>query len=867
MVNARRTNNASSRFTLLLSHLQWEGWKARPFWGGTEVGFDIDTGEIVQGHYEILACVGRGGMGAVYKAQDRESGRFVAIKVLAAERVPDARSNIRFQQEAKALARLNHPCIAKVLGQGVSEGGEPYLVMEFLDGITLAEKIASQGQLPIEETVRIFIQVCDGLAHAHAQKILHRDLKPSNIMLTNAGEGKHAVKILDFGIARMQENPESPSLHLTKTGELLGSPFYMSPEQAKGGRVDERSDLYSLGATLYEALTGGPPHVGLTPMSTLLRRELDRPILMSEASMGRSFPQELEGIVARLLNRYPDDRYNSALDVKRDLVRLMRTGFVVPRPFHRIAEHPTSINQSNVHVSEMLAYGLAAVALLGIVFLPKSLHHPKEPVVVTVAVAEEHPMPNLSFKGSLSMNQGETLLQGGDAAGAVNSFRKAIDEYRAKFQEGTDKEAECYEFIAQAYRLKGDFPLELDAVEKALAIYAQRPKANCEKLAFLHERAGFLYSSDQLAKKRSLAKGAQHYTEAASFYELVGSKELDVINCSMAAGLTFKSMKQRDAAVLWLEKSLNLAKRYEAKVDMRLIMIQDPLAECYREQGRYAASLQLFSDSLNRYERVVPKDPRLLFKLLNDTGEMHVSLASLISEDKAHLHQAELLYRRSIKFGQANQAISPDNVIDILIRLTDVNNSLGKHESPSYYQEAIKLGNEALRLVKARGSTNLPARALVLERIGAAYEGLGDSRLAHDYYREARLRYIAAAKHFEKIHGGENPDTASFMFHWARMDENLGDYAEAEQLFSKLVPMMEKFLGRENRHFVNIVFNRGFLLRDRKKFLEARRCFEQVYEIESKLVGPDDPNTKAALALCDEMEQATRKVSSNSPSK
>jgi serine/threonine protein kinase len=260
-------------------------------------------------------------MGTVYKAFDLERKEWVALKVLFIEHLQSARATLRFEQEAKVAASLDHPCIAKVHRFGLTSSGQPYLVMEFLDGTTLAARIAQFGQLPVPDTLSIFLLVCDGLSHAHKNKILHRDLKPGNIMLVAGSDETPAVKILDFGIAKILESSSIQPLHLTQSRELLGSPFYMSPEQSKGEKLDQRSDLYSLGCVLYEALTGGPPHVGSTTLSTMLKREVDQPLSLGEASLGRSFPEQLEAIVLKLLSYNPDDRYQSAEELKTRLLQ------------------------------------------------------------------------------------------------------------------------------------------------------------------------------------------------------------------------------------------------------------------------------------------------------------------------------------------------------------------------------------------------------------------------------------------------------------------------------------------------------------------------------------------------------------------
>ena len=210
-------------------------------------------GSIVSGHYEILARLGEGGMGSVFKAKDLVLNREVAIKFLLPNRLVNSVNVRRFQQEAQAAARLDHPGIVRVHDINTTEDGLPFLVMDLVSGKTLAERIAHEGQLPVDEVLDIFILVCDALAHAHKMGVLHRDIKPSNIMVATYFPGNYSVKVLDFGLAKIIATAAASEQDLTQTGQTFGTPYYMSPEQALGKTVDHRADIYSLGCTLYEA--------------------------------------------------------------------------------------------------------------------------------------------------------------------------------------------------------------------------------------------------------------------------------------------------------------------------------------------------------------------------------------------------------------------------------------------------------------------------------------------------------------------------------------------------------------------------------------------------------------------------------------
>ena len=219
----------------------------------------LDRGQQLA-HYEILEPIGKGGMGEVYRAKDSKLGRDVAIKVLRDEFAQDQERLRRFQREAKVLASLNHPNIAAIYG--LEQSGEiHYLVLELVPGETLAERIA-RGPIPVEEALDIAAKIGEALEEAHEQGIVHRDLKPANIKQTEDGK----IKVLDFGLAKAfveitgdADSSMSPTLtrDATRVGVILGTAAYMSPEQAKGKRVDKRTDIFAFGAVLFEMLTGG----------------------------------------------------------------------------------------------------------------------------------------------------------------------------------------------------------------------------------------------------------------------------------------------------------------------------------------------------------------------------------------------------------------------------------------------------------------------------------------------------------------------------------------------------------------------------------------------------------------------------------
>lgn len=262
-------------------------------------------GKKLGGRYEIVSRVGGGGMAVVYKAKDLLLNRFVAIKILSEALSNDSEFIRRFSREAQSAAALSHPNVVNVYDVG-RDGFTHYIVMELVDGPTLKQYIQERGPLPVQEAAAIAVQICDGLAHAHENQIVHRDIKPHNILLGSNGR----VKVTDFGIARA-----ASSSTITQTGSVMGSVHYFSPEQARGGVIGEKSDLYSLGIVMYEMLTGQLPFDGDSAISIALKHLQEQP--RDPRELNPNIPDAVAEIILRALDKNPDNRFASAREMMK----------------------------------------------------------------------------------------------------------------------------------------------------------------------------------------------------------------------------------------------------------------------------------------------------------------------------------------------------------------------------------------------------------------------------------------------------------------------------------------------------------------------------------------------------------------------
>jgi len=278
---------------------------------------DTLIGTLFDGRYQVVRKLGAGGMANVYLAEDQELGRRVAIKILNDRHANDEQFVERFRREAKNAAALSHPNIVSIYDRGEAEGTY-YIAMEYLDGRTLKELIVQRGPAPVTVSVEYARQVLSALRFAHRHGIVHRDIKPHNVLVDAEGR----VKVTDFGIAR------AGASQMTEAGSIVGTAQYLSPEQARGTDVDQRSDLYSLGVVLYELITGALPFNGDTPVEIAMKHLSTVPELPSERRP--DVPRDLDLIVMRALAKDPDDRYESAEEMDADLERFLRGAAVSP---------------------------------------------------------------------------------------------------------------------------------------------------------------------------------------------------------------------------------------------------------------------------------------------------------------------------------------------------------------------------------------------------------------------------------------------------------------------------------------------------------------------------------------------------------
>ena len=363
------------------------GWSAPSAAGSARSSSPLEPGRALGNRYEILQLLGEGGMGAVYKARDRELDRLVALKVIRPELAQNADALHRFKQELILARQVTHRNVIRIFDLGEADGVK-FITMDYIDGRDLKSLLREKGKFPPAEAAGIIEQICRALEVAHMEGVIHRDLKPQNVMIDAQGK----ASVMDFGIARSME---IGSGGMTQTGTLVGTPEYMSPEQAKGVKVDARSDLFSLGIIFYELLTGNSPYKAETAMESLYKRtsEPARPPI----ELNSDIPQELNDIILHCLEIDKTKRFGSATEILEDLAiwRGVRPGTVAgraPGATASVAAPPVSVLDRFRSSRKWLVPALAAVIAAGAFVVIKkpgfrSAAKPDQPAQPAIALA------------------------------------------------------------------------------------------------------------------------------------------------------------------------------------------------------------------------------------------------------------------------------------------------------------------------------------------------------------------------------------------------------------------------------------------------------------------------------------------------
>lgn len=620
--------------------------------------------------YRIEKCIGTGGWSRVYKAEHIGLNNTIALKVLHGHYAGEPDKVLRFQNEAMAAARLQHTNIARVQDYGLLPNGQPYLAMDFVSGVTLAELIANQ-KLSTRECIELVVQICDGLEFAHNEGIVHRDLKPGNIMVTGYGaDSCGTVKILDFGLAKLMQDDSSEESRLTKTGDVLGTPAYMSPEQCKGQGLDHRSDIYSVGCMLYEMLTGKQPFAGESALDCMVKHYTEDAPPLGKLNASSQVCRSLEGLVEKTLRKDPADRYQTAAELKQDLQSILDG-----RSRLAFRKRKGTARKRSLLVDFLISTSLAGVLAAGLVVC---LWHPAPP-----APPDD---PHAIFAQKLV------------AAKQASEIDKAIDLVdkelaRLQTQEGADSPqlAEWHAELGLLYATKQVDGQAITQLEQAISLRENSKGSNREVperwislLGQLYQRERRLDDVAKCLNKIAVLRSAQYGKSSLPYLDVmlelaenrynagkisearsVAQELLTVIEKMSppppdqlaAARIVVAACYAREdklaAAVTYAQKAVEFAKY--AKIDLRHCLVLTNAAEIFARAGQYMKAEECYGESCSLLEQMSGSDSSVLADEL-------LKWARVLSHLEKHKESIKVFEKALTIKEKTGDTLSPDSV-------------------------------------------------------------------------------------------------------------------------------------------------------------------------------------------------------------
>ncbi len=783
---------------LLSAHLAVGGWLDLPH-GAIRTHPDrpappaAGAGAVVAGRYKLLQRIGEGGMGAVWMAQQTEPvRRLVAVKLIRAERGDSGVILARFEAERQAIALMDHPHIAKLLDAGTTEGGAPYFVMELVKGVPLNE-FCDRGRLSVPERLRLFLQVCAAVQHAHQKGVIHRDLKPTNI-LVESHDGRPVPKVIDFGLAKATDGMSlTERTVFTAFGSVMGTPLYMAPEQATFNAVDvdTRADVYALGVLLYELLTGTTPllpdsmkKAGFDEVLRLVREQEAPPpssrVSKSEARpalaasrqteperLGRLVKGELDWVVLKALSKERERRYETASALARDVERFLNHEPVSAGP-------PTAAYRLRKFVQRNKAQVVAA----GLVLL--------------------------------------ALLAGmaGTAWGLVRA-----EQRRAEAEEARQAEAERAEGERQA---RVEEARQRGLAEAGLA-YARK----------FNELLGSVFAG--LDPKRIAASGRPlqdvlRENLGRAVRELEGKPigdELAVANMQATLGESLLGLGDYAQAVILLEKAYRTRRAKLGPDHPNTLTSMSNLAVGYQETGKLELALPLYEEAMRRTKAKQGADHPDALRSMNNLAEGYRAAGKL---DRALPLHEEALRICKASLGR-----------DHPLTLTSMNNLASGYRDAEQPDRALPLLEETLELSKAKLGLDHPNTLQSINNLASGYRDAGRLDRALPLYDEAlRLRRAKL--------GPDHPHTLASMSNLASCCFDAGRLDWAVPLHEQALRLTKARLGLDHPHTLRCMNDLAAAYWAARQLDRSVPLFEEALKGREGKLGRDHPDTLLTAA-------------------
>ncbi|MFH1679439.1 MAG: serine/threonine-protein kinase [Candidatus Eisenbacteria bacterium] len=760
-------------------------------------------------HYKILEMLGEGGMGEVYRAlQEKPIRREVALKIVKLGM--DTKEVLaRFESERQALAMMDHPNIARVFDAGSTDQGRPYFVMEYVPGTTITD-YCDRHRLSMRERLKLFIPVCLGVHHAHQKGIIHRDIKPSNVIVT-IKDGAPVPKIIDFGLAKALHLSLTEATLVTEHGRLIGTPAYMSPEQAEmtGLGVDTTTDVYSLGVLLYELLAGSLPYdprrireVGWEGLRFLIRdtdppkastriHSLDEETISTIAERRRTEPRllaaqirgELDWITLRAMEKDRTRRYQSASELAADVGRFLRNEPVVARQPSTVYTIRKLLAR---HKAASVVAGAALLLVIGFGIWMSVLYHRAERNLARALEAE-----------SAAATEAEAAKQ-------VSNFLVDL------FAISDPRVARGREITAREILDKGAGKAERELSGQPLVLARL-----VETIGIVYMNLGLYDESESLHQKtlgiREERLGPDHPDVAASLNHLAN---------------TLHMRGEYDGALVLHERALAVRESALAPDDPDLAVSLHNLADLLEDRGDYERARALFERALEIKEKSLGPDHPATAAALHD-------LALLLSET-GDLERARALLERALAIQERAYGSVHSDIAQTLENLGGLHGTLGEYET------ARALKERALAIREEVYGPEHPLVANSLSNMATLQWETGD-------YESARRLYERALAIEEEALGPNHPDLASTANNLGILLWSIGDHEGARRLFERALLIWESALGPDHPNVATALGNIGGLLNETGEHEAACAYHERALAITEKALGPDHPDVAHPL--------------------
>ena len=818
-----------------------------PNGGGTGFLQSVSGGEgTVIGRYRLLEKIGEGGMGEVWRAEQREPiRRQVAFKLVKAGM--NTREVIaRFESERQALAVMDHPAINKVFDAGSTPGGAPYFVMEYVDGAPITA-FCDNHRLTIRERLELFVRVCEGVEHAHQKAIIHRDLKPSNILVTEV-DGQAAPKIIDFGVAKALAQKLGADSLFTRAGALVGTPEYMSPEQATsaGEDIDTRTDVYALGVILYELLAGERPIALQTiAFEEFLRRlreqepekpsarirshdqaalsEVARKRQAAPAALAKQMCGDLDSIALKALEKDRSRRYGSPSDLAADIGRYLRNERVLavpPSAAYRARKFARRYRAALIVTAAMVLVLIAATAIS----IRQSIRANRE--AAAAQAVNDFLRNDLLAQASVNTQARPNVKPDPDL-----KVRTALDRAAAratgKFDRQPEVEADIRDTIGQTYMDLGLYPEARTQLQRALELDRRVFGVKNPKTLKIMSRLGYAaFLQGKYPEAEALEEQALEVQR-----HLLGADHPDTLYSLSNLAVVYYSQGKYAQAEALDRQILEIRRRVLGPEHPDTLASMNNLAIVYYLQGKYAQAEPLYSQTLEIRRRVLgPEHPSTL-STMNNLALDYVAL------DK--YAQAEALDSQALQIRRRVLGLEHRDTLSSLSNLANIYYYQGK------YAQAEPLYSQAVEILRRVLGPEHPDTLLSMSNLGAVHHNRGQYALA-----EALDGQILDIR--RRVLGPEHPNTLFSINNLANVYSAQGKYAQAEPLFRQTLDVRGRVVGPKHPDTLTTLSDFAFMYQRQGKYALAESYAAQALSRRRDAVGasPSDAMTSAAdLAL------------------